>query len=336
MNRENQWVKMRSHHTVELEVFKQFRLTKAEWDDVTLERLEEACSDKSRAQAAAIVMQEGVANICLLTEAMTLTKAKITQAIPRKRKTTGGNAHDKSVGRFFQFVYDSMLRVVDFSLVKAVIIASPGFVKDQFFAYALQAATKSDAKQVLENKSKFLLIHSSSGHRHALNEVLRDPTVMNALADTKAAGEVAALNRFTTMMAKDMSQVVYSKRHIIYANEAGAIDELLLSDNLFRARNVAVRQEYIELVDAVKQKGGKVHIFSSLHVSGEQLAQYSGVAAVLRFPLPDLDDGIEDEDQDLDAVSSNASVDDMVDRAASEDTPFGGTSIEVPYEEDEE
>uniref|UniRef100_A0A674NGT6 Pelota mRNA surveillance and ribosome rescue factor n=1 Tax=Takifugu rubripes TaxID=31033 RepID=A0A674NGT6_TAKRU len=29
-------------------------------------------------------------------------------------------------------------------------------------------------------------------------------------------------------------------------------------------------------------------IFSSLHVSGEQLTQLSGVAAILRFPIPDL------------------------------------------------
>nr|GMD01935.1 protein PELOTA 1 [Ipomoea batatas] len=31
-------------------------------------------------------------------------------------------------------------------------------------------------------------------------------------------------------------------------------------------------------------------IFSSMHVSGEQLALMSGIAAILRFPLPDLDE----------------------------------------------
>ena len=35
--------------------------------------------------------------------------------------------------------------------------------------------------------------------------------------------------------------------------------------------------------------GGKVYIFSSMHVSGVQLNQLSGVAAILRYPLPDLD-----------------------------------------------
>lgn len=31
-------------------------------------------------------------------------------------------------------------------------------------------------------------------------------------------------------------------------------------------------------------------IFSAMHVSGEQLNQLGGIAAVLRFPLPDLED----------------------------------------------
>lgn len=33
-----------------------------------------------------------------------------------------------------------------------------------------------------------------------------------------------------------------------------------------------------------------MYIFSALHVSGQQLGQVSGVAAILRYPLPDLDE----------------------------------------------
>ena len=32
------------------------------------------------------------------------------------------------------------------------------------------------------------------------------------------------------------------------------------------------------------------HTHAGMHVSGEQLNQLTGVAAVLRFPLPDLED----------------------------------------------
>ena len=68
------------------------------------------------------------------------------------------------------------------------------------------------------------------------------------------------------------------------AAERGAIQVLLLADSLLRAQHVACRRTYVELVDTVKTLGAKVHVFSSMHVSGEQLAGFSGVAAVLRFP----------------------------------------------------
>merc|ERR1712083_1145216 len=74
-------------------------------------------------------------------------------------------------------------------------------------------------------------------------------------------------------------------------------------DSLFRNANVKMRREYVDMTETVKEMGCTVHIFSSQHVSGEQLAQLSGIAGILRFPLPELDDidsdaGLDDDEQD--------------------------------------
>lgn len=61
-----------------------------------------------------------------------------------------------------------ILRHVNFDVVKCVLIASPGFVRDQFFEFMVQEAIKTDNKLLLDNKSKFLLVHSSSGFKHSL------------------------------------------------------------------------------------------------------------------------------------------------------------------------
>lgn len=39
---------------------------------------------------------------------------------------------------------------------------------------------------------------------------------------------------------------------------------------LSRCQDIALRKEYVELVENVKDSGGDVKIFSSLHVSGER------------------------------------------------------------------
>jgi len=291
---ENQYVKMGAYHTLDLEVNRKFTLTKSEWDSVALERVDTACDPTQHADVAAVVMQEGLAHICLITSSMTLVRAKIDQCIPRKRK---GNVqqHEKGLQRYFESVMQGILRHVNFDVVKCVLIASPGFVRDQFHEYMFQQAIKLDNKILLENKSKFMLIHSSSGFKHSLREVLTDPSVIAKMADTKASSEVRALESFYTMLQTEPAKAFYGTKHVEHANEAQAIETLLISDNLFRIQDVKLRKRYVTLVDSVRESGGEVKIFSSMHVSGEQLDQLTGVAAILRFPMPELED---EEDSD--------------------------------------
>lgn len=72
------------------------------------------------------------------------------------------------MAKFYDNVMQAILRHINFDIVKCVLIASPGFVRDQFYDYMFQMAIKMDNKILLENKSKFMLVHSSSGFKHSL------------------------------------------------------------------------------------------------------------------------------------------------------------------------
>lgn len=292
---ENQYVKMGAYHTIDLELNRKFTLRKQEWDSVSLERIDTACDPAKSADVAAVVMQEGLAYICLITSSMTLVRAKIDVNIPRKRKGFA-QQHEKGLTKFYEQVMTAILRHVDFDIVKCVLIGSPGFVRDQFFEYMFQMAVKTDNKLLLENKSKFMLVHTSSGFKHSLKEVLQDPSVVNKISDTKAAGEVKALENFYTTLQCEPAKAFYGKKHIEKANEAQAVETLLISDKLFRCEDVKLRKEYVYIVDTVKESGGDVKIFSSMHVSGEQLDQLTGIAAILRFPMPELEEDSEEEE----------------------------------------
>lgn len=77
-----------------------------------------------------------------------------------------------------------MLRHFNFEVLRCIIIASPGFIKvflkpfyfnliiiylqnnkDQFFAHMNTMAQKNDFRTISANKDKFVLVHSSSGHK---------------------------------------------------------------------------------------------------------------------------------------------------------------------------
>lgn len=158
---------MGAYHTLDLELNRKFSLMKHEWDSVALERIDTACDPMQNADVAAIVMQEGLAFVCLITASMTLVRAKVDVPIPRKRKGFI-QQHEKGLTKFYDTIMQAILRHINFDIVKCVILASPGFVRDQFYEYMLQTAVKSDIKVLLENKSKFMLVHSSSGFKHSL------------------------------------------------------------------------------------------------------------------------------------------------------------------------
>ena len=101
--------------------------------------------------------------------------------------------------------------------------------------------------------------------------MLKDEKVRERLNDTKFAEEVAVLNRFSEMFRTAPNRVAYGEKSVAYCLEQGAIDVLLVSDKLIRGKTADMRKKIIQLMDAVKESGGKSFLFSSLHPSGQQL-----------------------------------------------------------------
>mmetsp|Transcript_15868 Transcript_15868/g.23864 ORF Transcript_15868/g.23864 Transcript_15868/m.23864 type:complete len:417 (-) Transcript_15868:768-2018(-) len=284
---ESKVVKMGAYHTLTLELGRNFSIEKECWDQIYLDRIEEACQPERGAEVAAVVMQPGLAHLCLVTGSLTITKARIDTTIPKKR--TGSSNHSKALNKFYEAIYQAILRHVDFTKIKCMLCASPGYVKDDFFKYMSEQSVRRDDRAFIENKRKFVLCKASSGHKHALEEVFSDASIMDQMNDTKVAKEVEILNKFMRMIDSDPDKAYYGYNHVHKANEELAIDSLMVTDELFRSSDIATRKKYVQLVESVRENGGQVYLFSSLHVSGVQLNQLSGVAAILRYPLPDLD-----------------------------------------------
>ena len=337
---ENPFVKLGAFHTLDLQLHRTIVVTKLQWDALALARLADAADAAKDADVAVLVLQPGVAHLCLITPSLTLTRAKVIVPIPRKgRRGDGGaqRAYDKFHEALLQVsaaeraqrepargpracetrtraatfrivtprgprlrrararapplpaLGQAVLRHVDFSRVSALLVGSPGFGADDFLAYVwAQAAKRDDARALFAHRAKMVRCRASCGFRHAVREVLSDPETAAQLSSTRAAGEVAAFDAFLAMLGRNIDRAIYGYAHVRAACDHGALNTLLLSDSLFRAQSIAVRRQYVALVEDAQQAGAAVSLFSAMHPAGEQLAQLSGVAAVLRFPLADL------------------------------------------------
>jgi len=238
----------------------------------------------------------GLANICLITEHMTILRQRIDMSIPRKRTGSISN-FEKALDKFYEMIYQSIQRHLPIETLKVILLASPGFLAESLQKYIFAEAVKTDNKIVMAAKSKFVIVHSSTGHIHALNEVLKSPAVTARLADTKYAKETRAMEAFFKMMQTDEDRAWYGPKEVERAIEKGAVGTLLVSNSLFRSNSINERKRYVKMVEDVKASGGgEVLILSSIHESGIRLDGLGGVAAILMFPLQNLDESDEEDD----------------------------------------
>jgi len=281
---ENPYVKLGGYHRIDLEVGRNFTLGKKEWDLIALERINDACDVGKKAEVGAIVAQEGLANICLITEHMTIVRQRIEMTIARKGRGTTSH-HEKGLGRFYEQVYHATLDHFDLNTVKVILVASPGFTNQAILNHIMTQATLAGNKTLLQARSRFLLVHSHSGHRHALQEILSLPEVASQLKETKYARETLMLQKFWKMLQDDELRAWYGEAHVSLAVDRGAVGALLLTDELFRSSSVVKRKRFVQMVEDVRAQGGEVLIFSAMHESGKQLQGLTGCAAILTFPM---------------------------------------------------
>lgn len=269
----NEHVSTGAFHTLSLETHKQIDLKKTNWDSTTIDALHDACGRAAGADLAVILMREKHAQIFLVGKSVTTVCAKIEMS--------------KNRNKFFESILNAFVKHVDFNIVRSVLIGSPGSIKDEFRTYLISESQKLKLKSIQENKSRIVLV---STHSNNLKEVLNDLTVVNLIKDTKAAIEIKAFKEFSDVLSADSGRACYGWRSVEVAHEMMAIETLLITDDLFRSGEIETRKKHIGLVDSVKKAGGKAMVFSSMNVSGEKLGQLTGIAAILRFPLPDIDD----------------------------------------------
>jgi stalled ribosome rescue protein Dom34 len=60
--------------------------------------------------------------------------------------------------KFYEQIAASVYRHLNFEVLKAVLVASPGFLREEFLNYLMKDATEKGNKQILENRYVIIFI----------------------------------------------------------------------------------------------------------------------------------------------------------------------------------
>jgi protein pelota len=169
------------------------------------------------------------------------------------------------------FYEDIVQTISKFEGIKGIVIAGPGFGKNDFYQFISQK--HPDIAKISRLES------TGAGGRSGIHEVLQKGILEEMATEGRIALEIRMMARVLEEIGKTSNLVAYGTNEVKTAAEAGAIEELLVIDELLRKKDVE------KIMDMVENLGGKVMVISSEHDGGKQLSALGGLAALLRYAL---------------------------------------------------
>lgn len=98
--------------------------------------------------------------------------------------------------------------------------------------------------------------------------MLSNTSVNQKIMDLSCAQETVVLDRFFTNLAVSEDKVTYGPKSVQITLREMAVETLLISDKLFRAKDVEKRKFYVKMHDQAIRDGIKVVVFGSMSAAG--------------------------------------------------------------------
>lgn len=255
-----------SHHTLEVKLNTSITIKKERWPKWAINRLNQAIEASKKLSAIIVVLEDDTATIGLMRQ------FGIEYYGPIKGNVSGKRILDKNRQKNIVQFYEKVIESIEkFDSIQNIVIAGPGFVKNDFYDYL---------KDKHADLAKIAIIEpTGSGGRNGISEVLKRGTVEKLTSENRVAFEMGAVDKLLTEIAKNSSKVVYGLKETKKAINLGAVSELLILDTKVASEGMGNE------MDMVENMKGEVMVISSEHEGGKQLESLGGMAAILRYEI---------------------------------------------------
>nr|MDO8115802.1 mRNA surveillance protein pelota [Candidatus Sigynarchaeota archaeon] len=267
-------VTLNTYHTFNIEENTVIGITKDDWTPTVLRMIDEAARHRIGQKVLVVAIDSGEATFAEIGDYYQKTSMSLTENIPGKRY---GDVKDSVNARnmFFADVLKMIETMATGGKYSKIVITGPGFTREHFMEHCLNK--NPSLKPVLITEA------SSSASSSGIRELLKKQTIQGFLKDARIIQESAKVEEFFARLGKESGLAAYGIKEIQKAAEMGAIEDLLVTDDIIRKINVEKDLSIIALLKSVETTRGRVMIVSTLHDAGKQIQGMGGLAALLRF-----------------------------------------------------
>ncbi|WP_135661614.1 mRNA surveillance protein pelota [Halorhabdus rudnickae] len=255
------------HHTLNVEEHDEIAVGKY-WKPDQLERIEEAVEATDAPDVAVATVEEGQAYVHTVAQYGTEERASVT-----------GPTGKGDYARPRKELFAELTEVLSRTDADAIILAGPGFTKQDALAYIEEETT--------DLADSITTVDTSAVGDRGVHEVLKRGAVEDVQTETRIAEEAELIDELMARIA-DGVEVAYGPSEVTEAAEYGAIEHLLILDEHLRETRAGEGDWEIDadrVIERTEQQGGEVTVFSREFDPGQQLANLGGIAALLRYRL---------------------------------------------------
>ena len=263
-----------SRHTIDVTVNTPVTIVKKRWQKHQLDRLKRA-SKITAVPLTIISLDDEEYCVAVLREYGVEVKMGERTKLPGKFEA---EKRAKAKHLFFKGALKS-LREAWAPLNCPIVVIGPGFIKDDFADYV-----KNEAKDVAESIVGVKGVNSAG--LSGIQESLRSGILYNMLQHLRVAEEMKAMEEFLARLGKGKADATYGFSEVEKAITYGAVEKLLVADSTLRETTDEKRIALEKIMKNVEEARGEVMVLSTENEAGTKLLSLSGVAALLRFPLP--------------------------------------------------
>ena len=244
-------------HTLEIQLNKSYTLKKEHFFDHQLELLNSNSSlDNS---IILIALDDEKACIFQITNTGTNDLAKINSGKHGKRYSSD----------FDNSEYFNQIFFVISKYENQIILAGPGNTKSKLSEFIRQKLTHS----------KLLEINIQNIDKSSIRELFKKPEVSRFFTNSIIYKEQKIFDEFLENLGKDNKKAIYGLKEIENAINAGAIETILVSEELWKKD----LDKISELIKSAEKQKMKVHIIDGSHDTNKPLKSFGGIIANLRF-----------------------------------------------------
>ncbi|MBS7641181.1 MAG: mRNA surveillance protein pelota [Candidatus Bathyarchaeia archaeon] len=262
-----------SHHTLNITLNTPITIVKERWLEYQLEQINRA---SSRGVAPLVIIAIDDEGYCIA-----VLRGFGPDIIVEENISLPGKHMEQERTRIINVMFKSAsksLKDVVESTGGSIVIIGVGFIKNNFLSF-LRENMPELLEKVIDVKSV------NSAGKAGIYEALRSGILARALKHARMIEEAIAVEEILRRLGMGRSDAIYGLSEVKRAASLGAIEELLVADELLRDAGEEEMKILEDLMLEVEGKGGRIKIISVEHEAGAKLKSLGGVAALLRFPI---------------------------------------------------